>query len=149
MPRRHGLLGEPERQASAPYQRSVVFRPVRYPVSGFGDFVAAALVELVRHGSAHIVGRPMLRCDYQPRHRRPYRGDLGWLDYNLRYIHAPTRENGDAVGVRRSPSRFLSPAWIARRVNSTRVDQGRHRTHGPRCWLGCHERPARTRQQLQ
>src|SRR3984957_20146192 len=50
MPCRHGLLSEPYRQTSSPYQRGIVFRPVRHPVSGFWDFMAAAFVEFVRHG---------------------------------------------------------------------------------------------------
>jgi hypothetical protein len=52
MPGRHSLLGEPYRQAAAPDQRGIIFRPVRHPVSGCWDLVAAALVELVRHGFA-------------------------------------------------------------------------------------------------
>jgi hypothetical protein len=50
MPCRHGLLDEPDRQTSSPYQRGIVFRPVRHPVSDFRDLVAAAFVEFVRHG---------------------------------------------------------------------------------------------------
>src|ERR1700678_2627022 len=49
MPGRYGLLGEPYRQAASADQRGIIFRPVRHPVSGLRDLVAAALVELVRH----------------------------------------------------------------------------------------------------
>ena len=49
MPCRHGFLREPHRQAAPPYQRGIVFRPVRHPVSGLGKLVASALGELVRH----------------------------------------------------------------------------------------------------
>src|SRR5258708_6457300 len=50
MPCRHGLLGEPYGEASSPYQRGIVFRPVRHPVFGFRDLMAAAFVEFVRQG---------------------------------------------------------------------------------------------------
>src|ERR1700687_841523 len=49
MPCGHGVLGEPYCKASPPNQRGGVFWPVRDPVSGLGDLVAAALIELVRH----------------------------------------------------------------------------------------------------
>src|ERR1700676_828817 len=49
MPCGHGVLGEPYCKASAPNRRGIVFWPVRDPVSGLGDLVAAALIELVRH----------------------------------------------------------------------------------------------------
>jgi hypothetical protein len=51
LPCRDRLLGHPHGQASTLDQRRVVFRPVRDPVFGLGDLVAAAFVELVRHGS--------------------------------------------------------------------------------------------------
>src|SRR5580698_7136320 len=51
LPRCDGIVGQPHRQASAPDQRGVVLRPVRNSVFGPGYLVAAAFVELVRHGS--------------------------------------------------------------------------------------------------
>src|ERR1700721_4328853 len=50
MPCRQGLFSEPNCDAAAPQQRGIVFRPVRYPVSGLGKLVAATFGELVRHG---------------------------------------------------------------------------------------------------
>jgi len=41
MPCGHGLLGEPHRETPPLNQRGIVFRPVRHPVSGPGDLVAA------------------------------------------------------------------------------------------------------------
>jgi hypothetical protein len=49
MPCGDGVLGEPYCKASPPNQRGIVFWPVRDPVSGPGDLVAVALIELVRN----------------------------------------------------------------------------------------------------
>jgi hypothetical protein len=54
MPCLNGVVAEPHRDASPPYQCGIVFRPVRHPVSGLRDLVAAALVELVRHGASRV-----------------------------------------------------------------------------------------------
>src|SRR5436309_1973143 len=52
MPGLNGFFGQPNGDAPPPYQGRVVFRPVRDPVSGLRDFVAAGLIELVGHGSS-------------------------------------------------------------------------------------------------
>src|SRR6185312_5810396 len=54
MPCLNGVVAEPHRNASPPYQCGIVFRPVRHPVPGLRDLVAAALVELVRHGASRV-----------------------------------------------------------------------------------------------
>src|SRR5271163_1609378 len=69
MPCRQRLLGEPHRQASPPYQRGIVFRTVRHPVSGLGKLVATAFGELVRHEFAQPAawdGQPILRSGACP-----------------------------------------------------------------------------------
>jgi hypothetical protein len=50
VPCRYRFLGRPNGEAASSYQRSIVFRPVRHPVSGCRDLMAAPLVELVWHG---------------------------------------------------------------------------------------------------
>src|SRR5690242_11978195 len=52
MPSRNRFFGEPNRDAAPSYQCGFVFRPVRDPVSGFRDLMAAAFIVLVRHGSS-------------------------------------------------------------------------------------------------
>jgi hypothetical protein len=47
MPCGHDLIGEPDRDASPPNQRGVIFRPVRNPVSGARDLVEAAFAEFI------------------------------------------------------------------------------------------------------
>src|ERR1700722_911237 len=74
LPCRDRLLGHPYGQASTLDQRHVVFRPVGDPVFGFGNLVAAAFVELVRHRS-HQQGTGL----------RPYRQSVNLTirsDYN-------------------------------------------------------------------
>ena len=69
MPCRHSLFGDPYRQASPPDQRRIVFRPIRHPVPSHRDLVAAALVELVRHGvSKRWLSRRLTLLSCRPRH---------------------------------------------------------------------------------
>ena len=46
MPSLNRFLSEPHRDAPAPHQSGVIFRPVRNPVLGLRDLVPAALIEL-------------------------------------------------------------------------------------------------------
>jgi hypothetical protein len=59
----HRFLGQPYGQAASPHQRGIVVWPVRHPVSGLRDLVAAAFVELARHGfpQTHGDGRRSYR----------------------------------------------------------------------------------------
>src|SRR5271168_2640702 len=69
MPYRHGLRGEPHRQASPSNQRGIVFRPVRHPVSGLGKLVATVFGELVRHEFSQPAGwdgQPILQSGRLP-----------------------------------------------------------------------------------
>jgi hypothetical protein len=88
-PCRDGLLGHPHRQAATPDQRGVVFRPVRDPVSGLGDRVAAALVELVTGWISPASGgqrpyRHSVNLAIRSDHYLPYQ------KHNLWSIRAPT-----------------------------------------------------------
>jgi hypothetical protein len=98
MPRRHGLLSEPHHDAARQYQRRIVGRPVRHPVSGPGEFVASAFAELVQDGflqPAARDGEAMLWLRRQPRHSsgthrgapHPTLSPGRAVSYNRRSIH--------------------------------------------------------------
>src|SRR5262252_4740706 len=66
MPCVDGFRGEPDREAAPLDQRGIVFRPVLHPVFGFWDFMAAAFIELVRHGASERWGIASHRLSYKP-----------------------------------------------------------------------------------
>jgi hypothetical protein len=84
MPRRYGLVGEPNGEVAPPDQSRIVFRPVRHPISGLGDLVTAVSVEFVRHQLPQP--RAEMSMDFTARLPNPTIRPK----YNPWYIHAPT-----------------------------------------------------------
>src|SRR5271170_5546564 len=89
------LFGEPNRQTASSNQPGIVLRPICHPVFGGWDLVAAAVVELVRHGYL----RTDQRCATFP--RRP--GGFKPHGPQSAVVRAPTRRK---VSHRRGVARY-------------------------------------------